>query len=104
MDSTPSQPTRVTVLARLTARPGKETELRETLTALLGPTRKEPGCLQYDLNTALDDPARFLLHGNWESQGHLDAHYRTSHLMLALRRLDEMCTEAPQIEFWRHIG
>lgn len=101
--SFPSE-TKVTVIAILTARPGKEDELRALLMALIEPTRKEAGCLNYDLHELPGRPGRFMFHENWESQAHLDAHFQSVHLTSALRRLDELTVEAPTIEIWRQIG
>ena len=56
------------------ARPGKEAELREALTEVLMPTRREDGCLFYDLHVAADDPSKFLFHESWASNAHHDAH------------------------------
>ncbi|MEI7534331.1 MAG: antibiotic biosynthesis monooxygenase, partial [Verrucomicrobiae bacterium] len=40
----------VTVVATFQARPGKETELKNALIGLVAPTRKEAGCINYDLH------------------------------------------------------
>ena len=42
--------TRVTVIAHLEARPGKEEAQREALLALCPPTRAEKGCINYHLH------------------------------------------------------
>ena len=47
----------LSLVARIKAKPGKEAELRQVLTALVQPTRAEEGCLTYDLHVAND---RFL--------------------------------------------
>jgi len=95
---------KLTVLATIIARPGKEAELRALLLSLLAPTRQEAGCLNYDLHVAPDQPGKFLFHENWESQAHLDAHLKTPHLTFALRRLDELAAEPPHLAFWHQIG
>jgi quinol monooxygenase YgiN len=94
----------VTVVATFQARPGKETELKEALISLVEPTRKEAGCLNYDLHAALDDPAKFLFHENWSSQAHLDAHLQSAHIKVLLPRVDELCTAFPEIKIWEKIA
>ena len=37
----------------------------------------EPGCRRYAFAAMLADPSRFVLISEWESQGALDAHYRS---------------------------
>jgi quinol monooxygenase YgiN len=92
------------VVATMQARPGREDELRTALTGLLAPTRREAGCLNYDLHVSTDDPARFLFHENWTSAAHLEAHLRSAHVQAVLARLDELCAAPPQITRWERIG
>jgi quinol monooxygenase YgiN len=93
----------LTVIATFVARPGKETELRAALTALVAPTRKEAGCLNYDLHAATDNPPRFLFHENWTSKAHLDAHLQSPHVQALLPRVDELCVAFPEISTWERI-
>ena len=94
----------LTVIATFQARPGKESELRAALIGLLAPTRKEAGCLNYDVHQSVDDPAKFLFHENWTSQAHLDAHLQSAHVKALLPRVDELCTAFPQITLWEVMG
>jgi quinol monooxygenase YgiN len=94
----------ITVVATFQARPGKETELKEILTDLVAPTRKEAGCLNYDLHAAADNPAMFLFHENWTSKAHLDAHLQSAHIKALLPRVDELCTGFPEIKLWERIA
>jgi len=94
----------VTVVASFQARPGRESELRAALIGLLAPTRKEAGCLNYDCHQAADDPAKFLFHETWTSQVHLDAHLQSVHVQALLPRVNELCTESPQITLWKRLG
>ena len=55
----------LTVVAIMEAKPGQEVALRQVLLGLVPVTRQEPGCLNYDLHQAADDPGRFLFHENW---------------------------------------
>lgn len=94
----------ITVVATCQAKPGKETELRAVLLGLIAPTRKEAGCLNYDLHVAKDDSSKFLFHENWTSQAHLDAHLKTAHIQVLLSRLDELCVGMPEIVVWNRIA
>ena len=93
----------LTVIAIFHARPGKEAELRAALTGLVSPTRKESGCINYDLHTATDNPAKFLFHENWTSKAHLDAHLQSPHIQALLPRVDELCVAFPEITTWERI-
>ena len=94
----------VTVVATFQARSGKETELKNALISLVAPTRKEVGCLNYDLHASLEDPAKFLFHENWTSQAHLDAHLKSAHIAALLPRVDEWCVALPEIKLWERIA
>ena len=94
----------ITVVAAFQARLGKEAELRTVLVGLVGPTRKEAGCLNYDFHGSPQDPAKFLFHENWASQAHLDAHFQTSHIQSLAPRVNELCVEPPQITTWERIN
>jgi quinol monooxygenase YgiN len=41
-------------------------------------SRKEPGCVRFEVYHSNNDPTKFLLHERWDSQEHLDVH-RTAH-------------------------
>jgi quinol monooxygenase YgiN len=94
----------LTVVATFQARPGKETDLRAALIRLLAPTRKEAGCVSYDVHQSADDPAKFLFYENWRSKEDLDAHMKSPHLQKLVPRVDELCVAFPQIKQWEKIG
>lgn len=71
----------LTVIAHMTAAPGKEDELRRELTALVEPTAQEDGFVDYDLHESLESPGTFYLYENWESAEQLDAHLAAPHLV-----------------------
>lgn len=93
----------VTVVATFQARPGKEAELRSALISLLAPTRKETGCLNYDLHQSPEEPGKFLFHENWSSKATLDAHLQSAHVKALLPRVDELCATFPEIKIWERI-
>ncbi len=94
----------VTVVATFEARPGKEAELKAALTSLVAPTRKEAGCLNYDLHQLPDDPKKFLFHENWTSKELLDAHLKSAHIAALLPRVPELAVGMPEIKIWERIA
>jgi len=94
----------LTIVATFQARPGKETALRDALTDMLVPTRKEPGCINYDLHVSADDPARFLMHENWRSKADIDAHMKSAHVAALIPRVGDLCAVPPEIKIWERIG
>ena len=94
----------ITVVATFLAKPGQEAKLKKSLISLVAPTRKEPGCINYDLHVSPDNPAKFLFHENWTSRAHLNAHLQNTHIQVLLPRLDKLCFGMPEIKIWEKIG
>jgi quinol monooxygenase YgiN len=59
-------------------RPDRAGDLKEMLTALIAPTRREPGALSYDLHEEPD--GTLFLHEIWRTQQDLDRHRETPHM------------------------
>jgi quinol monooxygenase YgiN len=70
----------LTVIATLRAKPGKEAELKDHLTTLVGHTRTETGCISYDLNQRQDDPAIFVMVEHWTGRSALDQHLQMPYM------------------------
>ena len=87
----------LTVVAELHAKPGKEDELRRELLAVVEPTRKDEGCVQYNLHVATDDAGHFVFYENWTSRETLDRHMATPHLARLLAIAPDLLSEPPRI-------
>ncbi len=61
------------VVAHMYAKPGKEEELRSLLLGLIAPTRKEPGCIKYELHGNQENPSEFAFIEEWTDGSALDA-------------------------------
>jgi len=85
------------VVAVLVAKPGSEEVVRGALTALVPPTRQEPGCLAYDLSESAAAPGTFLTVERWREQADLDAHLQTPHVQQALAAAGDALAGAPGI-------
>lgn len=94
----------LTVIAQVKAQPGKEAEVRQLLLSLVAPSRKDAGCLNYDLHQATDNPTLFLFHENWTSKAHLDAHLQKPDLQAVLGKVGKLVAEPPQITLWEKIA
>ena len=77
--------------------------LEAELRALVSPTRKEAGCLQYDLHRCADQPGHFLFHEVWASREHHTAHTRTSHFLRWDARKDSLLASR-DFAFWHQIA
>ena len=92
------------VVARVVARPGKEEELRALLRGLIEPTRREPGCVTYELLQNKAEPTDFTFVEEWNSEADLDAHLQSPHLRNARLRLPDLAAADPDIRRYTVVG
>lgn len=93
----------VTLIVTCRAREGQESLLEAELRALVGPTRKEEGCLTYDLHRTALPPAGFLLHEVWASRDAHKQHTKTPHFLRWDARKDALLASREAI-FWTQIA
>jgi quinol monooxygenase YgiN len=93
----------LTLVVTLRAKEGQHMLLEAELRALVGPTRKEEGCIQYDLHRGADQVGTFLFHEVWESREHHVAHTRTLHFLRWNARKDSLLV-AKESAFWQQIA
>ena len=94
----------VTVVVRLKAKTGKETQVRQELFNLLKPTRAEQGCINFDMHEAPNDPSLFLFHENWTSEEHLKRHFETPHIKRWVELTKTLLAEPLDLTKWRKVG
>jgi quinol monooxygenase YgiN len=92
----------VTLVVILRAREGQEYLLEAELRALVGPTRKEEGCITYDLHRAIEPPNGFLLHEVWENRAAHTAHTNTQHFLRWNARKDPLLASR-EVGFWKQV-
>jgi len=93
----------VTLAVILRPREGQEFLLEAELRALLAPTRKEDGCLRYDLHRSAEGPPAYLLHEIWETREHHTAHTKTDHFLRWNARKDALLASR-EVGFWKQIA
>ena len=92
-----------TLLVIMRPRESQELFLEAELRALMGPTRKEEGCLRYDLYRSAEGPAAYLLYEIWESRAHHTAHTKTDHFTRWNARKDSLLASR-DVGFWKQIA
>lgn len=68
------------VVATFTIHPGTLEPFVEAAYAAIAATRREPGCLLYDLHASVTDPERAVLIARWESREALNMHMVSDHI------------------------
>jgi quinol monooxygenase YgiN len=93
----------VTLVVILRAKEGQEGLLEAELRALITPTRREEGCLTYDLHRALEIPGAFLLHEVWATREHHRLHTKTPHFLRWDARKDALLA-GRDATFWSQLA
>ncbi len=94
---------KITVIANIQARAGKEPELEQVLTGLIRPTQNEPGCISYDLFARPDNPGRFMFIETWDNREALSTHLQQPHVQAFINRSDELLAEPLDVSLWKYI-
>jgi quinol monooxygenase YgiN len=68
-----------TVIVRYTVQPGHEHEVQSILSKMVGPTRDEPGCVDYRVHRSLTDRSVFVLYEEYVDQAANEAHMETEY-------------------------
>jgi quinol monooxygenase YgiN len=92
----------VTIIVLLRAREGQETLLEAELRALVSPSRREEGCLTYNLHRAIDTPGALLLHEVWATREAHTEHTHTPHFLRWNARKDALLASR-DANFWKQV-
>ena len=87
----------IRVIARIVSKPDSVEQTRALLTGLLEPTRKETGCVSYELMQNRQNPAEFTFVEEWADDNALNAHFTTEHVKAAFAKVPALLAEPPDI-------
>ena len=94
----------IRVLAFFKAKPGKAAALKDFLSQLVEPTRREDGCLRYELHQNKADPEDIVFIEEWASDAALDDHLASAHVLAALPMVGEFVSASPDIRRYRLLA
>ena len=94
----------IRIMARITAKSEAAGEVRAALHELVAPTRKEKGCLSYELFQGEDNPAEFITTEQWADQAAADAHMGTPHVAAAIARVGALLAQPPLIHRFKKLA
>ncbi len=79
---------KLTIVARILAKPEKRELVKSELLKLIEPTRAEKGCINYDLHQDNENENLFIFHENWESHELWQEHMNNAHLAEYVKATD----------------
>ncbi|MBZ0137788.1 MAG: antibiotic biosynthesis monooxygenase [Planctomycetes bacterium] len=94
----------LTVVAKVRAKTGREAEVESELSKLVAATRKENGCLNYDLHRSQTEPNVFLFYENWTDRAALDAHAASPHMRAWGAKQPDMLAHGVEVNLFDMIS
>lgn len=79
---------KINIVAKFKSKPECKAELLEILHKVIDDSRKEEGCVQYDLHVDSKDDLKFILIEIWRSQHDIDLHCETAHFKLLMKEFE----------------
>jgi len=86
----------------VTAKAGKEKELEEAFLACQKDTRKEKGCVAYDINRGAD--RKYFFYEKWKNVDGLSDHLNADHTKKLLAKFADLLDGEPKLEFLSTVG
>lgn len=85
----------MTITKRVTfiAKEGCEEKMKELLTAMIAPSKKEPGSIFYDIFQCQDNRKKFYAVESWASEEALDGHKLTEHYAVYKSSFEPFCDD-----------
>jgi len=94
---------KVTITAAIKAKAGMEEKAKQALMSIVGPTRAEKGCIEFDLFQVTDDKTCFMFYEKWTSKEALDAHMQAPHIKAFGGKAGEFLAEPIKATFWGQV-
>jgi quinol monooxygenase YgiN len=92
----PSRP--FVLLVRLEAKEGMGDKLEAAFAKAVPLTKREKGCLNYDLSRDAKAPNRYLLYERWQDLPSLDAHLKSAHIATLLKEVNDVRSAPPELQ------
>jgi quinol monooxygenase YgiN len=85
------------VFVRLHAKEGEEQAVEAALHEVMGPSRKEPGCLSFHLFRSMRDRRLFYIHSSWKDEAAFQEHAQFPHTELFLKKVDALLDQPREV-------
>ena len=94
----------VFVSAKVLAKPGFTEKVRAACLALVEPSRRDRGCISYELFQSASEPELFLFFEEWETMEDIENHLDEPHSLEFDRATEGMLREDEEIVFLKRIS
>jgi quinol monooxygenase YgiN len=83
---------------KMTVPAGKRKEVLQTMKAILGPIRREQGCISCNCYVDVEDEGIFFFMEEWKTREYLDNHLKTDRFAILIGAMS-LLNEEPEIRF-----
>ncbi len=90
----------IIVTAKFTAKPGMRQKIVEISQKAIELTRKEEGCISYNLLKNSGDDKTLMYYEEWESLDALRVHLKTDHILEAREARKDLIEGAPEVRIF----
>lgn len=85
-----------TLVVSIQVKDGMQEKFETAFAKAIKASRKEKGCLAYDLNHDLKDSTKYVVYERWKSLGDLEDHLKSSHFATLMTETKDVFDGAPQ--------
>ncbi len=93
-----------TMVVIVTVKEGQGKALEDLMKPCIAATRKEKGCIAYDLNRDLKETTKYYVYERWQSIAALEFHMQTEHIKTLLGKIGDVVTGPPEVKFYAVAG
>ncbi len=93
----------VVCVAEFRAQEGKVEDLIESLHSLIEPTKKEPGCLRYELNQGSNEPCLITFIEKWKDRAAFDQHCAMNYIKHFFDEVRPHLVESFEVKLYEEI-
>jgi quinol monooxygenase YgiN len=94
----------IRVFARVLARPDSRDTLQVAMRDNMLASRREAGCVRYELAVSLADANEFVTIEEWRSEADVAAHMQTPHVQALLAKVPALLAAPPEIRTYRAVA
>jgi quinol monooxygenase YgiN len=87
-----------TLIVRLQTKEDAGAKFEAAFAKAVGPTRKEKGCLVYQLDRDTKKPGAYLVYERWQNLAALEAHLQSPHITNLLAAIGSLLDGAPDFQ------
>jgi quinol monooxygenase YgiN len=93
-----------TLVVTLTVKEGQEKAFEDAFKPAVAATRKEKGCIVYDLNRDLSERSKYYVYERWQSLAALEHHMQTEHIKKLLDTVRDLLAGPPDAKIFGVAG